>query len=640
MTVKRIMNNLFNIRILFAGMVIVCLVLSGCGESEHNEKTGIQSVPEKQINKQTDSIADIPKETLPVGIKWITNEADPVFASPEAEKGGTFRSSIMSFPLTFRVVGPDSNSSFRSAILSNQLGLIGIHPNTEHIIPELATHWAFDDDKKTMYFKLNKNARWSDNMPVTAGDFVYTLEFMRSKHIVAPWYNDYYTQEIKKIIVYDDHTLAVVAAKAQPDLHLRVGISPMPEHYYGKPDKEFVGKYNWKIVPNTGPYQISDFKKGKYIKFKRKRDWWAKDLQYFKNRFNVNTVIFNVIRDYNMLWEYFKKGKEDIFSITIPKYWHVKTKIPIVKNGYVHRIWFFNDTQRSAQGMWLNQDKEIFKDKNIRYAFAHAMNINKVIEKVLRNDYFRLEHGFMGYGRYSNKHIKARRFDLDRVKQYMKASDWKRGTDGIWVKNGNRFSVEVSYHFEEHTPRLVVLKEEAKKAGVELKLLKLDASAAYKKVLEKKHDVAWMGWSTSLRPQYWEHYHSINAHKPQTNNITNTDDPEMDTLIDAFRNSLDEEERIELSHKIQMKIHEIGAFIPTFMVSYVRQAYWRWWKLPDVPGTKMSDSLFDPFGSGTGGLFWFDRDVYDNTKKAMKKKETFEPVTIIDETYSIRKCKP
>lgn len=640
MTVKRIMNNLFNIRILFAGMVIVCLVLSGCGESEHNEKTGIQSVPEKQINKQTDSIADIPKETLPVGIKWMTNEADPVFASPEAEKGGTFRSSIMSFPLTFRVVGPDSNSSFRSAILSNQLGLIGIHPNTEHIIPELATHWAFDDDKKTMYFKLNKNARWSDNMPVTAGDFVYTLEFMRSKHIVAPWYNDYYTQEIKKITVYDDYTLAVVAAKAQPDLHLRVGISPMPGHYYGKPDKEFVGKYNWKIVPNTGPYQISDFKKGKYIKFKRKRDWWAKDLRYFKNRFNVNTVIFNVIRDYNMLWEYFKKGKEDIFSITIPKYWHVKTKIPIVKNGYVHRIWFFNDTQRSAQGMWLNQDKEIFKDKNIRYAFAHAMNINKVIEKVLRNDYFRLEHGFMGYGRYSNKHIKARRFDLDRVKQYMKASDWKRGTDGIWVKNGKRFSVEVSYHFEEHTPRLVVLKEEAKKAGVELKLLKLDASAAYKKVLEKKHDVAWMGWSTSLRPQYWEHYHSINAHKPQTNNITNTDDPEMDTLIDAFRNSLDEEERIELSHKIQMKIHEIGAFIPTFMVSYVRQAYWRWWKLPDVPGTKMSDSLFDPFGSGTGGLFWFDRYVYDNTKKAMKKKETFEPVTIIDETYSIRKCKP
>ena len=53
------------------------------------------------------------------------------------------------------MVGPDSNSSFRSAILGNQLSLIGIHPNTENIIPEIATHWAYGTDKKTMYFKLN-----------------------------------------------------------------------------------------------------------------------------------------------------------------------------------------------------------------------------------------------------------------------------------------------------------------------------------------------------------------------------------------------------------------------------------------------------------------------------------------------------
>ncbi len=78
------------------------------------------------------------------------------------------------------------------------------------------------------------------------------------------------------------------------------------------------------------------------------------------------------------------------------------------------------------------------------------------------------------------------------VDLYMKTAGWKRGPDGIWTKNGNRFSVEVSYSFEGHTPRLVVLKEEAKKAGVELRLQRLDASAAYKKVIEKKHDVAWM----------------------------------------------------------------------------------------------------------------------------------------------------
>lgn len=573
---------------------------------------------------------------LPAGIEWLTNESDPVFASAEAQKGGTLHEALLTFPLTFRTVGPDANTSFRSAILGNQLGLVGIHPNTERIVPEIATHWAYGPDKKTMYFKLNPTAKWSDGEPVTADDFAYTLEFMRSKSIIDPWYNDYYTQEIEKVIVYDSITLAVVSTKAQPDLHLKLALNPTPRHFYKSLGEDFVQKYNWEIVPNTGPYQITEFKKGKSITFERKKDWWAKDLFYFKNRFNVDKVVYSVVRDINVQWEYFKKGEIDTFSMTMPKYWHQKSQTDIFEKGYAERIWFFNDTQQSAMGLWLNLDRDIFKDPTLRYAFAHAMNVEKVIEQVLWNDYFRLEHGFMGYGAYSNPGIRARRFDLDKVEQLMTGAGWNRGGDGIWENNGRRFSVEVVYSLEEHTPRLVVLKEEAKKAGVELLLQQLDPSASYKKVLEKKHDVAWSGWSTSLRPQYWEHFHSVNAHKPQTNNITNTDDPEMDALIDAYRNSLVEAERIELSKKIQAKIHEIGMFVPTFMVPYVREGHWRWWRLPNPPGTKSSDNLFEPFSSANGGLFWFDADRYRETKENMDMGRAYFPVTVIDETYKMK----
>ena len=70
------------------------------------------------------------------------------------------------------------------------MSLMGYQPNTDKLLPELATHWAYGKDGKTMYFKLDKNAKWSDGKPVTADDFIYTLEFMRSPHIKAPWYND------------------------------------------------------------------------------------------------------------------------------------------------------------------------------------------------------------------------------------------------------------------------------------------------------------------------------------------------------------------------------------------------------------------------------------------------------------------
>ena len=621
--------------------LIFILILSGCGNSdksqEQNDIQNTNTIIETKENDKAQPYESVSQSReyaeLPSNITWLTNGQDPLFSAEKVKKGGTLRLSLLSFPMTFRTVGPDSNGSFRSAILDNQLSLINIHPNTENIIPELATHWAYGDDKKTMYFKLNKNARWSDHKPVTAWDFVYALEFMRSEHIIAPWYNDYYTKEIDKVVVFDDYTFAVKSKKAKPDLFMVVGITPVPEHYFKKLDKDFVHKYNWEIVPNTGPYIISDFQKGKFIRFQRKKDWWAKDLRYLKNRFNVDHVIYKVIRDYNLLFEYFKKGKIDIFSLTIPEYWHEKSNISIFQDGYAEKIWFFNDTQQSASGMWLNSDKKIFSDINLRKAFAYAMNIEKVITQVLRNDYFRLDNAYVGYGKYSNTAVKPKKYSIEKVESLMKKSGWERGNDGIWIKDKERFSVEVTYGFEEHTPRLVVLKEEAKKAGVELKLQKLDMSATFKKILEKKHDVAWMGWGTGLRPVFWEFWHSQNAHKPQTNNITNTDNPEIDKLIDQYRASLDENERVELSLKIQQKVDDQAVFIPTFMVPYVRQGYWRWLKLPAFHGTKKSDTLFDPFGSTAGGLFWIDQDIHDETIQAMKNKKKFSPVTIKDERF-------
>ena len=128
---------------------------------------------------------------------------------------------------------------------------------------------------------------------------------------------------------------------------------------------------------------MTEFKKGRYILFERKPDWWAQNRRYFKHRYNVDKVRYTVVRDFNLQWEYFKKAKLDSFSLTMPQFWHFKSQMPAVEKGYVHRMWFFNDTPQSAQGLWLNQDRDIFKDPRLRFAFAHGMNIQRVIETVL-----------------------------------------------------------------------------------------------------------------------------------------------------------------------------------------------------------------------------------------------------------------
>ena len=64
---------------------------------------------------------------------------------------------------------------------------------------------------------------------------------MRSKHIQAPWYNDFYGKDkFQKVTLYDEKTLSITFYKAKPDVVERVSIRAKPEHFYEELDGEFL----------------------------------------------------------------------------------------------------------------------------------------------------------------------------------------------------------------------------------------------------------------------------------------------------------------------------------------------------------------------------------------------------------------
>lgn len=572
---------------------------------------------------------------VPDNTQWITNNSAPQWSSPQAQKGGLMRYSLASFPPTLRTVGPDSNNSFRSYLLDNQLPLIEIHPNTDEILPMLATHWAYDDDGKTVHYKINPLARWSDGKPVTADDFVFALEFNRSKSIVAPWFNKHFTEQVTDVIKHDSHTISIVGAtpKPQKDLHIFYGIKPRAKHFHTL-NKEWISRTNWKVEPNTGAYQISKLKKGKSISFKRKQNWWANDLRYLKNRFNAEYVILKVVRDPNTAFKYFERGELDTYNLTLPKLWNDKAKGPLFEKGFIHKITFYNQIEQNASGLFLNMNNALFKDIRVRKALAHALNFPLVIDKVLRGDYQRLPTFHTGYGEYSNRTIQPLAFDLNTSINLLNAAGWnKRGSDGIRLKGQQKLSFTISYGNKLNEPQLLLLSEEAKKAGIELKPYYLESTSFYKNVIEKKHDIAWLAWSTGLRPAYWQHFHSVNANKPQTNNITNLVNQDIDELIIKYRAAINERTRISLAHTIEQKIADQVVFIPATMNTFTRAGYWRWLQLPEFIGTKASSHLFDPFNARYGGLFWLDPKMRFTSLAEKKSGKGFPPSTLINTQY-------
>jgi microcin C transport system substrate-binding protein len=573
--------------------------------------------------------------TLPKNLTWENNNTSDSWASPAAEKGGVFTDFLLTFPPTLRNVGPDSNSSFRSYINANQLGLTDFHPNTLEIIPQLATDWAYGKDGKTVFYKLDPDAKWSDGQKVSADDFLFTLEFMRSKHINAPWYNNYYTEQIVSVKKYDEQTISVTGAVARPkdELHYYYGITPTPKHFYKKIDKDWVKKYNWEIIPNTGPYQISSIKKGKQVTFTRKNEWWGKDKRYNVGRFNVDKVILKVIRDPNAAYKYFEKGELDTYTLVQPEFWH-KAKGKLYKKGFIEKMVFYNDMPRSSSGLFLNMGNPILADKNVRQALAYAFNFDRVIKTVLRGDYERLQAFHTGYGEYSNEKINARKYNPKKAAKLLIEAGWdKRDGKGVRIKDGQRLSLDLVYGRKEHSDRWAILKQDALKAGIEINLKLQDSSSHYKTIMQKQHQIAALGWSTGFRPAFWQHFHSENANKPQTNNITNMNNKEIDALIMNYRSETNKNERVSLAKQLASKIHDSAAFIPGFKVPYTRGAHWRWIKFPTSPGTKTSGSLYSPFGSG--GLFWIDAETKVETKAARKSATHYTEVNKVFDKFRV-----
>jgi len=582
------------------------------------------------------STVEYPVHDLPEGLEWLTNLDDPALGDPNAKRGGRYTTFMLSYPVTFRTVGPDSNGGFRSNLLNNQMGLVDFHPTTNLITPELATHWAFGDDGRTIYYKLDERARWSDGIGVTADDFLFQWDFMRSEHIVAPWYNKHYGTEIVSVKKYDDYTISITGASVKPgdDLFYYYSITPRPRHFHVL-DRDWVRAYNWKIEPNTGPYQVKRFRNGKFIEFERKQDWWANDHRYFKHRYNVQTVRFQVIRDINIAFKYFEKGYIDSFPLILPDHWINKTKRPVFERGLTQKLTFFTDTHQPMSAMYMNQAKPLFKDKNVRLGLAHSINYDKVIKGILNGDYARLPSLFTGYGDYSNKSLSARPFDLALAKEYFAKAGFKnRNGQGILEnEKGEPLSFKLLYTAEIHTPRLLILKEEAKKAGVDMVLQRMDGSTMFKSILEKQHDVGWLGFGGGFRPQFWGSWHSDNANKPQTNNITNTANPKLDLMIDAYKESTVHEERAQLARDIAQLIHDEAYVIPRTYVPFIRYGYWRWLQLPEYVSVPETGDVFDPFGS-TGGFFWIDETMKEETQTAKKGDRTFPIQPIYHDDYA------
>ena len=589
-------------------------------------------------------------EDLPTDLAWEDGSDLPEIGSPKAKKGGTSYGTIQDFPRTLRTIGPDSNGSFRTLLLDDVAVLIAHrHPNIDEIGPNgfryiagLAKEWAIDKASQTVYVRIDPKARWSDGEAITSDDFLFKFFFMHSSYIKAPWYNNFYNRFFSGITKYDELTFSVRVSVDKPNFATYVLEDiPIPEHFYGELGDDFPERYQWRFAPTTAAYTLKDedIRKGESLTFTRLEDWWAKDKRNFRYRYNYDKRHIRVVRDVAKSFEMFKKGELDAASLTLAEYWYDKLPDddPLVEKGLVKKAVFYNQRPRPPYAMWINRDKPLLNDRNIRLGIQYASNWQLVIDKYFRGDYQRLNHTAIGYGPFTHPGIKAREFSVDKaLEHFSKAGFTERGPDGILVNDaGAKLSVSLTTGYTTLKDALTIVKEEAAKAGLDLRLQIMDNTAGFKLAMEKQHEIHFMAWGygAEMYPRYWETFHSVNAYNPdgsiktQTNNLNSMKIPELDDLIDAYRASTNSSEMIKMAHNMEEIIHEDASVVPAFQIPFYRIGYWRWRQYPDDFNLMISES------SSEFALSWMDMEEKRRTLRALRSDETFEKSIKVYDQY-------
>ena len=351
----------------------------------------------------------------------------------------------------------------------------------DNLIPWIAESHAFNEDFTEVTVKIRKGVEWSDGMPWTAADLVFTINMLKENAPELSFSVDMRTW-VKEAVVVDDLTARIVLTAPNPRFiftyfthNFDNGIPIVPKHIWeGQDAKTFTNfdmAQGWPVV--SGPYRLALSVPAQRI-WDLRRDWWAAKTG-FQALPRVERVVYLIYMDEAKRVQNLIANQLDSSLDLRPP----NIKIVLDRNPNVS-TWTGREPPYGYLDWWpislgFNNLEEPFNDPEIRWAINHAIDREQLVRI-----------GWQGAGEYTLLPFPdfppMRRFtdrigdllekypvglyDPARTEEIMIRKGWTRDQDGFWTKEGERAKIVVDIFtiFQDVAP---VLLEQLRRAGFE-----------------------------------------------------------------------------------------------------------------------------------------------------------------------------
>lgn len=436
--------------------------------------------------------------------------------------------------------------------------------------PNLASKWEISKDGREFTFYLRKDVEFHDGSKMTAEDVKFSFEAMFDDLYEAYSWRSFYQNFESKAQIIDPYTIKFIA-KSSYYLNLDVigGLMVFPKSFYSKQTKE---NRLAKTVMGSGPYKFKKWDKGKSVTVVRNDNWWGLKDKKASQKFNFKTIVYKFIKEAGLRRAMLERGKldfdyrvrpEDLIKKMTKKPWGESVLAIKAKNKVPKNMGFIG----------LNNKNKILSDRRVRLALAHLVNrdfINKKFYYGLRD---KSTGPFRYQGDYSNPNVKPIPYSPETAKKMLADAGWiDSDKNGLLDKVLDGEKTELSFELmnpNKDTEKIItVIKEDMKKAGVEMRINTLDWNAFRKATDERKFDAVIMSWGGGgVDPdptQIWHSKSSIGV----GSNFVSYSNPKVDKLIEDGIKIRDKAKRIKVFHEIHKLIAEDAPYIFYFEPKY------------------------------------------------------------------------
>ena len=417
------------------------------------------------------------------------------------------------------------------------------------LVPWLAQSYEVSADGLQITFHLRQDIFFSDGVPVTSDDVIFTYETIINHEVDAADVANLYI-DVEKVVKIDDRVLKFYMKRPYFKALEVVGfwdVGIFPKHIYEFNDPV---RFNERISNPTGsgPYLFEKWDVGSEVVLRRNENYWGRKPKLKK-------VIYKFIPNNIASLQALRSHQVDMIIPSLEQFADLLTDEDFRKEFNCVSYW--NPGAPFYYIGW-NQNTPFFSDRRIRLAMTHIVNRSQIVSQLLKGQATTITGPFYVKGNQNDPDIKPWPYDLQKARTLLDEAGWiDTDGDGVRDKNGIPFRFKFMYSSQTVTSQRIakLLKDEAAKVGIDVIPDPYEWSVIMGRLTDRKFEAMIMGWGGDIVEDFYQIFHSSQIENRGSNYVAFRND-QADTIIEQIRLSMDEIYRDRLSRQLHRILHD------------------------------------------------------------------------------------